>query len=337
MTKTEEADAAAAAITPAATGEEAAEITAPVVAAADEDRQSEPDVATAGYPDLERHISHVTASSSSSSSASSVSSASSISSDENNVAVDHDSENARAIAERAIVAAPVDEVFEGPTRVVSSSTEPETAAPATTYTAAAATTTEPSAATEPASEPTTTKMASVEPPLSPTKSEAKGGFRGFLGKLKRRSKPVEPKTDEQGHAMEKFVGGAALTGASSSSEPRTSAAATSSAAGATTATAGIDDDAASESSFRRHASASSFKRNATDLHSIGSSTSLSDSDDEDRGRVKGKARRANASDDEDEFEEARDTFDESLAPPPTYAGQPKSQSPVRETKFQEVL
>ncbi|KAM3414797.1 hypothetical protein BST61_g9946 [Cercospora zeina] len=40
-------------------------------------------------------------------------------------------------------------------------------------------------------------------------------------------------------------------------------------------------------------------------------------------------------DDNDNFEEARDHFDESLAPPPAFAGQAKSQSPVRETKFKE--
>ncbi|PIA90414.1 hypothetical protein CB0940_11055 [Cercospora beticola] len=40
-------------------------------------------------------------------------------------------------------------------------------------------------------------------------------------------------------------------------------------------------------------------------------------------------------DDNDNFEEARDHFDESLAPPPAFAGQAKSQSPVRSTKFKE--
>lgn len=40
---------------------------------------------------------------------------------------------------------------------------------------------------------------------------------------------------------------------------------------------------------------------------------------------------------EEQFEEARDTFDESLAPPAAFAGQLKSQSPVRETKFTENL
>ena len=40
---------------------------------------------------------------------------------------------------------------------------------------------------------------------------------------------------------------------------------------------------------------------------------------------------------EEQFEEARDQFDESLAPPPAFGGQMKSQSPVRETRFQEQL
>ena len=40
---------------------------------------------------------------------------------------------------------------------------------------------------------------------------------------------------------------------------------------------------------------------------------------------------------EDHFEEARDHFDESLAPPPAFAGQAKSGSPVRGTRFQEDL
>lgn len=42
--------------------------------------------------------------------------------------------------------------------------------------------------------------------------------------------------------------------------------------------------------------------------------------------------------DGDEFEEARDNFDEGLAPPPTFpAGPAKSSSPVRDSKFHEVM
>ncbi|KAI5358488.1 Putative eisosome protein [Septoria linicola] len=48
----------------------------------------------------------------------------------------------------------------------------------------------------------------------------------------------------------------------------------------------------------------------------------------------GRASRS-TDDENDNFEEARDHFDESLAPPPAFGGQKKSQSPVRETKFKE--
>ena len=40
-------------------------------------------------------------------------------------------------------------------------------------------------------------------------------------------------------------------------------------------------------------------------------------------------------DDNDNFEEARDHFDESLAPPAAFSGAKKSESPVRETRFKE--
>jgi hypothetical protein len=42
-------------------------------------------------------------------------------------------------------------------------------------------------------------------------------------------------------------------------------------------------------------------------------------------------------DDSDQFEEARDHFDEGLAPKPNFAGQAKSASPARETKFHEEV
>jgi hypothetical protein len=91
-------------------------------------------------------------------------------------------------------------------------------------------------------------------------------------------------------------------------------------------TAPVTSDAVSDSSFRRH---------DTDLHSISSVSS-----DEQLPTTRPTARRGRSSvsaisGDEDEFEEARDHFDETLAPPPTFGGQQKTQSPARETKFQE--
>jgi hypothetical protein len=39
---------------------------------------------------------------------------------------------------------------------------------------------------------------------------------------------------------------------------------------------------------------------------------------------------------DDEFQEARDNFDEDLAPPPTFVAE-KSSSPAREAKFTEQI
>lgn len=110
----------------------------------------------------------------------------------------------------------------------------------------------------------------------------------------------------------------------------------------------------------RPESISSFKRGEAqprDLDDV--SSSGADEEEYSRGRAgriarklglkkdKGKEKARDSTDepqsavtkgsDEDQFEEARDQFDESLAPPPAFGGQPKSESPVRETRFQEQL
>jgi hypothetical protein len=108
----------------------------------------------------------------------------------------------------------------------------------------------------------------------------------------------------------------------------------------------------------RPTSPSSFKRyeaEPRDLDDV--SSSGADEEDVSRGRAgrlveklglkkdKGKEKAADekvtqsatSNGEEDQFEEARDQFDESLAPPPAFGGQMKSGSPVRETRFQEQL
>jgi hypothetical protein len=118
----------------------------------------------------------------------------------------------------------------------------------------------------------------------------------------------------------------------------------------------------------RSASPSSFKRYDDELRDLDDvSSSGVDEDDYARGRGgrlakrlgisrrKGKdkttdgeegkggnlereaTKETSTSGDGDQFEEARDHFDESLAPPPAFAGQAKSESPVRGTRFQEQL
>ncbi|KAH0005830.1 hypothetical protein KCU78_g12654, partial [Aureobasidium melanogenum] len=142
---------------------------------------------------------------------------------------------------------------------------------------------------------------------------------GFFSRFSRKSKPAE-KTPENTKSSETTAVTLPATDAKkslSTSEPTTSGVA---------AEAPATSDAASDSSFRRH---------DTDLHSISSVSS-----DEELPTTRPAARRGRSSisaisGDEDEFEEARDHFDETLAPPPTFGGQPKAQSPARETKFQE--
>ncbi|KAG9880711.1 hypothetical protein KCU98_g18538, partial [Aureobasidium melanogenum] len=142
---------------------------------------------------------------------------------------------------------------------------------------------------------------------------------GFFSRFSRKSKPAE-KTPEKIQSSETTAVTLPATDAKkslSTSEPSASGVA---------AEAPVASDAVSDSSFRRH---------DTDLHSISSVSS-----DEELPTTRPTARRGRSSisaisGDEDEFEEARDHFDETLAPPPTFGGQPKAQSPARETKFQE--
>ncbi|EME39109.1 hypothetical protein DOTSEDRAFT_75014 [Dothistroma septosporum NZE10] len=103
-------------------------------------------------------------------------------------------------------------------------------------------------------------------------------------------------------------------------------------------------------------SPSSFKRGATGLADLDDDSSGAEEEDITRGRTGrsaagkmgfGSSRttakdaaptdRQNSSTEDETFEEARDHFDESLAPPPAFAGQAKSESPSRGTKFQEQL
>lgn len=70
--------------------------------------------------------------------------------------------------------------------------------------------------------------------------------------------------------------------------------------------------------------------------SKGKSTAVGGGGDDDDVRKESLAA-STSNGDEEQFEEARDHFDESLAPPPAFAGQAKSESPNRTTKFQEQL
>jgi hypothetical protein len=137
-----------------------------------------------------------------------------------------------------------------------------------------------------------------------------GRMSGIFSRFGRKTKPAEKSQQTATTAV--TVPSTDAKKSLSTSEPST--------------TAPVTSDAVSDSSFRRH---------DTDLHSISSVSS-----DEQLPTTRPTARRGRSSvsaisGDEDEFEEARDHFDETLAPPPTFGGQQKTQSPARETKFQE--
>ncbi|KAK4985443.1 Eisosome assembly protein [Elasticomyces elasticus] len=194
-----------------------------------------------------------------------------------------------------------------------------------------------------------------ETPNSPTKAESKG-IKSLFSRFKRRShnapasssSTTEPKLSGEKSAVTSGRSLAAPT--SNASAPQTSTVDTPTMA---TAAPRISSDAGSESSFKRH---------TANLHSV-SSLSSSDDDNDNEGRQtrgrtgrrfggffasKGKTATTHKpdgsddddDDDNDEFEEARDTFDERLAPPPpltaTSAAEVKG-SPVRETRFVEQL
>ena len=105
----------------------------------------------------------------------------------------------------------------------------------------------------------------------------------------------------------------------------------------------------------RASSPSSFKRYEHDLNDLDDvSSSGAEEEDLSRGRggplgrtlglatgkegeSKGLEPTQSRATGDEQFEEARDTFDESLAPPPAFAGQAKTESPSRETRFREQL
>jgi hypothetical protein len=127
---------------------------------------------------------------------------------------------------------------------------------------------------------------------------------------RRMSKPQKPPASEKEKEPEKaFVGGAALTGAS-----------------ANNSTASLGAQPAS----------------ARDIDLAGKAREEPEAAPEDRGRNPRRESEVSALSepvgdvDEDEFQEARDNFDEDLAPPPTFVAE-KSSSPARSAKFHEEI
>jgi hypothetical protein len=150
-------------------------------------------------------------------------------------------------------------------------------------------------------------------PLSPSSPGDGSKVKNWLKtKFSRRmSKPQKPSTTEKEKEPEKaFVGGAALTGASANNS---------------TTSLG-----AKPSSVRDMAMAGKAKEQEAEP------------EPEERGRGKRRDSEVSALSepvgdvDEEEFQEARDNFDEDLAPPPTFVAE-KSSSPARSARFHEEI
>ncbi len=213
---------------------------------------------------------------------------------------------------------------------------------------------------------TVTPAAAPVAETAPRDDENKGttekeqrGLRGFFSKLK--SSKSKPSQESQGSTTaiktdpesKKEDVAAPATAASATTEPVASThVGTDGPIGDPKHISGIGGDP-------RPASPSSFERcdnGARDLDEVSSSGADEEDyargrggklrkrrglakgkDAEDGGNVERKQTDTSNEDGTEQFEEARDHFDESLAPPPAFGGQAKSESPNRATRFQEEL
>lgn len=172
-------------------------------------------------------------------------------------------------------------------------------------------------------------------PLSPG-SPSKGKLRNWLkSKISTRtSKSKKSPTSENVPEKEgKFVGGAALTGASTNNS---------------TASLGQHSSSVRDVALATSQSESPREIPVSEYLAQPPAVSLSEPEETEE-RVGRPTRRASevssissaeedneTADDDDEFQEARDNFDEDLAPPPTFPVE-KSSSPVRDSRFKEAI
>lgn len=195
--------------------------------------------------------------------------------------------------------------------------------------------------------------------------DSKGGIRGFFSKLRHRR---ESKGESDAQMLQKDDLKAVTTEKTTTEAPAAAAATSEPHTAKSTADNAVEAPNHTESALRGAGavSPSSFERHEGELRNP-SDVSSSGVDEEDltRGRrsydkpisayLKAEyglgdlnkeglkipelddKKRDEGEEEQQQFEEARDYFDESLAPPPSFAGQPKSTSPVRETKFREEV
>ena len=256
-----------------------------------------------------------------------------------------------------------------------SSKEEPPAVPSTAAATTSATAATPAVLSKPA--PVTDEPRQSTASSRPSEESEPKGFRGFFSKLRGKSKaenklPAESsKTTTTSGTTAAAPAAAIGTTAITTTDAHTSKTTdvvpnqigTDGPIGASTHTTGARD--ISPSSFRRHRHRSSSS--AADVSSLSSASSSGlDEDNLHSGRTGRMARALRSgqtentnkivpdeqaglpmvkpevdvvspNEESDTFEEARDHFDEGLAPQPAFAGQAKSQSPARETRFKEEV
>lgn len=286
----------------------------------------------------------------------------------------NDEDHAKTVAER-VVSAPVEDIASAATKDSKADARSmQNSTPATAATSSAAPASAPPAKTGPGSTSTDEPRQSTASSRPSEEKEPKG-FRGFFSKLRSKSKG-DNKLRTEAADVEKVAptvsGTAAAPREPVTDKPASEPTSTTDASATAPTAAHVGTESAIGTSTlpevnkaARSISPSSFRRRKSSS-SLGDVSSLSssglDEDDLVEGRSgrmaralkagtaknKGKAKEVDAAnplakdpvvsgDESDQFEEARDHFDEGLAPQPAFGGQAKSQSPARETRFHEEV
>lgn len=175
----------------------------------------------------------------------------------------------------------------------------------------------------------------TSPQMSPTSPKGDSKVKSWWkGKFTRRTHKTQTTEGKEGQPSKPFVGGAALTGpsmSSSSLDRRESSVREVALAGKQ----GSGGDVQKSEGGLYSGSEDGGNAKAVKRDSSSSISSLSSDEVDARGRTD---RRRSSSSRGDAFEEARDTFDEKVAPPRTFGGAGRaSDSPVRDSKFLEDL
>lgn len=178
-------------------------------------------------------------------------------------------------------------------------------------------------------------------PTSPTSPTSSKGIKSIFNKLKRRSKHEPTRTAEtDGQSTEKdntgFIGGASLRASESKSLSSATPSASHADASPTSRPTDLGDV---EPTVVPHLGEPVAGSKVKDDRFSDVSSLVSDDEDLTRGRPRAERVTSDTTRASSDFEEARDHFDEGLAPPPTFTSEVdkgRHGSPVRDSKFHEV-